>query len=473
MSDDLIRLTASDAVSLLSRREITPLELIDAAERRTEAVDGAVNALPIRFFEAAREKAAALPEAPAASRAWLGGLPIVVKDLSNVAGQRTTMGGSGLFADNVAAASSHDVARLEGNGALAVAKATSPEFGFNATTCSELFGYTRNPWNTARSTAGSSGGSAAALATGMAWLATGSDLGASIRAPAGFCGGVGLRPSPGLVPRGPGSSPFNTLSVAGPMARTVGDVALMLDAMVGHAPADPLSFPPPPDLFREGLERDLPPLRAGLSVDLGITRCHSEIAASVRAAGAVFEGMGAQVAEDHPDFAGIVDAFYEVRGFGHVVGMGPLVDRARDRLTPEITWSVDTARALTPETIARGERTRAAVHARVAAWFATRDLLLIPTAVVPPFPVEWTTVESCEGHAFERYIDWIAITFAISMVGLPAISVPCGFTSEGLPIGLQIIGPPRGEHAVLRAAAAFERALALGPITPLDPRAGL
>ena len=472
MSDELIRLTAAEAVALLQRREISPLDLIDAAERRTEAVDPAVNALPIRFFDAAREAARTLPEAPEGSRAWLAGLPIVVKDLSNVAGQRTTMGGSGLFEDTVAAASSHDVARLQANGALPVAKATSPEFGFNATTCSELFGCTRNPWNTARSTAGSSGGSAAALAAGMAWLATGSDLGASIRAPAGFCGVVGLRPSPGLAPRGPGATPFNLLSVAGPMARTVGDVALMLDAMVGHAPADPLSFPPPPGRFREGLERDPGPLRVGVSTDLGITRCHSEIAASILAAARVFEGLGAEVGEDHPDFTGIVDAFYEVRGFGHVVGMGPLVDRARDRLTPEITWSVDAARALTPETIARGERTRAAVHARVAAWFEDHDLLLIPTAVVPPFPVEWTTVPEVEGHAFERYIDWIAITFAISMTGLPAISVPCGFTSEGLPIGLQIVGPPRGEHAVLHAAAAFERAAGLGPLTPCAPRPG-
>ena len=473
MSDDLIRLSAVEAVSLLRAREITPTDLIDAAEARTQAVVAEVNALPIRFFDAAREAARALPEqAPEGARSWLAGLPIAVKDLSSVAGQRTTMGGSGLFADNVAAASSFEVAQLQANGALPVAKATSPEFGFNATTYSELFGYTRNPWNLARSTAGSSGGSAAALASGSVWMATGSDLGSSIRAPAGFCGVVGLRPSPGLVPRGPTSTPFNTLPVVGPMARTVADVALMLDAMVGHNPGDPLSWPTPVASYQEGLEQDLPRLRVGVSTDLGITHCHSEIAAAVAGAGRIFQAMGAEVCEDHPDFSGIVDAFYDVRGFGHIVGMGPLTDRAREGLTPEITWSVDTARALEPETIARGERVRAAVYARVAAWFAQNDLLLIPTAVVPPFPVEWTTVKDCEGHAFERYIDWIAITFAISMMGLPAISVPCGFTSEDLPIGLQIVGKPRGEHAVLHAAAAFERAAGLGRLTPIEPRAG-
>lgn len=471
MTRELVELSATEALALLERGDVSPTDLIDAAEARTAEVDSEINALPIRFFDSAREKAKTLKR-PDDGRVWLAGLPIAVKDLSDVAGERTTMGGSGLFSDNVAQRSSHEVAMLERNGALPVAKSTSPEFGFNATTYSELFGYTRNPWNTSRSTAGSSGGSAAALAAGAVWLATGSDLGASIRAPAGFCGVVGLRPSPGLVPRGPGSNPFSTLPVAGPMARTVADVALMLDAMVGHVPADPLSFPPPAESYRRDLERDPARLRIGVSTDLGVTHCHSEIAAAIHAAGRIFEEMKAEVEESCPDFTGIVDAFYDVRGFGHIVGMGPLVDRARDALTPEITWSVDTARALEPETIARGERARGAIYARVAAYFESHDLLLIPTAVTPPFPVEWTTVESCEGRKFERYIDWIAITFSISMMGLPAISVPCGFTADGLPIGLQIVGPPRGEHAVLRAAAAFERAAGLGRLTPIAPRAG-
>jgi amidase len=467
---ELTELTATEAVALLQKKEITPTDLIDAAEARSAAVDGTVNALPIRFHDAAREAAKALEAATPDPRCWLGGLPIAVKDLSHVAGQRTTMGGCPLFAETVASASSYDVGNLQRRGAIPVAKATSPEFGFNATTYSTLFGYTRNPWNPALSTAGSSGGSAAALATGQVWLATGSDLGASIRAPAAFCGIVGLRPSPGLVPRGPTGTPYNLLPVQGPLARTVADVALMLDAMVGHAPGDPLSYPPVVGSYRAGLDQDPKALRLGLSTDLGITYCHSEIATAVRAAGGVFETMGATVEDSCPDFSGIVDAFYEVRGFGHVVGMGPLVDRSRDGLTPEITWSVDTARALDVETLARGERTRAAVYARVAAYFETHDLLLCPTTVVPPFPVEWTTVEQCEDHRFDRYIDWIAITFAISMLGLPAISVPCGFTRDGLPIGLQIVGKPRGEHALLQAAAAFERAMGLGKITPILPR---
>lgn len=473
MPQDLVTLSAVEAVRLLRQGEISPLDLIDAAEARVAAVDGDINAMPIRCFDLAREMATRLDAGRARNPAgWLAGLPIAVKDLSDVAGVRTTMGGSPIFKDHVATTSSYDVRNLIANGALPVGKSTSPEFGFNATTYSQLFGYTRNPWNLALSTAGSSGGSAAALATGEVWLATGSDLGASIRAPAAFCGVVGLRPSPGLVPRGPTTYSSTLLPVHGPMARNVADTALMLDAMVGHQPGDPLSFPPAGPSYQAGLDQDAGPLRVGVSTDLGITHCDSEIAGLIRAAGRVFEGMGATVDEGCPDFRGAIEIFHTIRGTGHIAGMGRLIEAHRDLLTPEILWSVDTARKHDADAIADAERERAALYARVASFFETYDLLICPTTVVPPFPVEWTTVGSHEGHVFERYIDWIAITFAITLTGCPAISVPCGFTAAGLPVGVQIVGRPRGEHALLKAAAAFERAIDLGRLTPIDPRGG-
>lgn len=471
LSQDLVALSAVEAVRLLRRGEITPLDLIDAAEARTRAVDGAINALPIHCFDQARDAAASLNPLTARREAgWLAGLPIAVKDLSDVEGVRTTMGGSPIFKDRIATSSSYEVRNLLANGALPVAKATSPEFGFNATTYSQLFGYTRNPWNTALSTAGSSGGSAAALATGEVWLATGSDLGASIRAPAAFCGVVGLRPGPGLVPRGPATYSSTLLPVNGPMARSVADVALMLDAMVGHQPGDPLSFPPAVPSYQTDLDQDPARLRVGVSTDLGITRCDGEIAGLIRNAGRIFEGMGADVDEGCPDFAGAIEIFHTIRGTGHIAGMGKLIESHRELLTPEILWSVETARKHDADAIATAERERSALYARVAAFFETYDLLICPSTVVPPFPVEWTTVREHEGHVFERYIDWIAITFAITLTGCPAISVPCGFTAEGLPVGVQIVGRPRGEHALLQAAAAFERAAALGRLTPIDPR---
>lgn len=261
--DELIRLTARQAVAGLAKGEFTPLELIDAAERRVAAVDGDINALVTRCFDRARAQARHLPSLPSQDeeRGQLHGLPIAIKDLTDVAGVRCTLG-STLYADRVPDRSDILVERLEQRGGLVVAKSNTPEFGAGAQTFNDVFGITRNPWNTALTPAGSSGGAAAALASGMVWLAHGSDLGGSLRVPASFCGVVGLRPSPGRVARGPSSTPFDSLNVEGPMGRTVGDVALMLDAMAGEHRLDPWSKPAPTTPFVEAV--DIPSGRGGL-----------------------------------------------------------------------------------------------------------------------------------------------------------------------------------------------------------------
>ena len=470
---EIIGLTALEAVEKLKKGEISPVELIDAAEKRTEAVDGPVNAMPIRFHQQAREIAKNIADKKDEAlrpHSWLAGLPIGVKDLSHVAGQRTTMGGSPIFKDHIAQKSSHDVQNLQQNGAIAVGKLTSPEFGFNATTYSQLHGYTRNPWDTALSTAGSSGGSAAAVASGQVWMATGSDLGASIRTPASFCGIVGLRPSPGLVPRGPAPFSFTMLPVQGPMARNVKDTALMMDAMVGLRRGDPLSFPAPDVSYLEAARNPRKPLKVGYSVDLGITYCDSEIAELVREAARKLEAAGCIVEEICPDFGDAIEIFHAIRGTGHIAGMAPLLKQHGDLLTDEIKWSVETARKLTADDIADAERGRSELQRRVAEYFESYDLLLCPANVVPPFPVEWTTVKEHEGYKFERYIDWIAITFAITLTACPSLSVPCGFLSSGNPLGLQLVSPPRSEWDLFSYGSFFEDVMELGAITPIDPR---
>jgi amidase len=244
--DELIRMTARQVVALLGQRRVSPLELIDAALARIDAVDGAVNALPIRCPERARDHARRLTDAsaPADRRGWLGGLPLAIKDSMDVAGVRSTYG-SPIYADNVPARSDLQVEALERRGGIVLARSNAPEFAAGANTFNEVFGRTLNPWNTAMSCGGSSGGSAVALATGEVWLANGSDLGGSLRIPASFCSVVGLRPSAGVVPHGPDANAFDGLAVAGPMARNVADVALMLDAMAVFDPRDPLSLEPP------------------------------------------------------------------------------------------------------------------------------------------------------------------------------------------------------------------------------------
>ncbi|HKW53284.1 MAG TPA: amidase family protein, partial [Stellaceae bacterium] len=247
--DELFRMTARQAVALLEERKVSPLELIDAALARIDAVDGAVNALPIRCPERARDHARRLMsgKGPTEARGWLAGLPLAIKDSMDVAGVRSTHG-SPIFADHVPARSDLQVEALENRGGIVLARSNAPEFAAGANTFNEVFGRTLNPWNTALSCGGSSGGSAVALATGEVWLANGSDLGGSLRIPASFCSVVGLRPSPGVVPQGPGHNAFDGLGVAGPMARNVADLALMLDAMAVFDPRDPLSQAPP----REG-----------------------------------------------------------------------------------------------------------------------------------------------------------------------------------------------------------------------------
>ncbi len=468
--DELVRLSASEAVEALTTGAVSALELVEAAAARIEAVDGAVNALPTLCLDRARDRAAALADAgaPEDRRGWLAGLPLVVKDLVDVAGVRTTYG-SPIFANHVPARSAILVERLEDRGGVVMAKSNTPEFGAGANTFNEVFGKTRNPWNTDLTCGGSSGGSAVALATGMAWLATGSDLGGSLRTPASFCGVVGLRPSPGRVARAPTTDPFDTLSVEGPMARSVPDLALMLDAMAGAHREDPLSHPAPAQSFVGALAGP-PPARVGWSADLGFLPVDPEVAAVCKAALGAFEEMSATVDDTCPAFSDAVESFQVLRAANFATAHAEKLAATRDMLKPDIVWNIEKGLALSADEIGRARRARAALYARVVAFFETHDLLATPAALVPPFDVGQRYVERIGDAAFDNYIDWLGITYAITLTGCPALSVPCGFTASGLPVGLQIVGRPHGEAALLAAAARFEQAIGANGGLPIDPR---
>ena len=471
--DELIRLTAREAVRLLRAREVSPTELVEAALARIAAVDPLVNALPTLCAERARAHARRLErivEPPDDPRGWLAGLPLVIKDLLDVEGVRTTYG-SPIFEHHVPNRSSFEVERLEERGGIVLGKSNTPEFGAGANTFNEVFGITRNPWDTALTCAGSSGGAAVALATGMAWLADGSDLGGSLRTPAAFCSVVGLRPSPGRVRHGPSAVPFQTLSVEGPMARDVRDVALMLDAMAGLDPRDPLTFDAPAESFAEAVERTPRLGRVAFSPDLGgITPVEPEISQVCRGAAERLAELGAVVEEAAPDLASAVDVFTVLRGALFAAVRGPLLERHRDLLKPEVVWNIEQGLALTAERIGWAERERGQMQQRHAAFLERYDLLLCPAAIVPPFPVETRWLESLGGHRFASYVDWLAIAYAITLTGCPALSLPCGFTAAGLPVGLQMVAPARGEALLLGAAAALEDRLGVRHLLPIDPR---
>jgi amidase len=406
---------------------------------------------------------------PASDRGLLAGLPIPIKDLFDVEGVRNTQG-SPIFKDRISARSDIVVEHLEENGGVVYAKSNTPEFGAGANTFNEVFGATLNPWDISRSAAGSSGGAAVALATGMAWLAHGTDMGGSLRNPASFCGIVGLRPSIGRVAHSPAFKIDRNLTVHGPMARNVEDLALLLDAMSGEHPADPLSLPVLPESFLSAVRSPKKPARIAYSPDLGITPVDSEVAAITRQAAERLAEAGVAVEQAHPDLREAHECFHVLRAFDYAVTKAELLREKRELLKPEVIWNIEEGLKLSVEQIARAEAQRVAMTARTLKFFKTYDLLLTPATIVAPFPIENRYVAECAGKKFDNYVEWLGIVYAITLACCPALSLPCGFTAKGLPVGLQMVAPPRGEAKLLSGAKVLEDILGLRGTTPIDPR---
>jgi amidase len=466
----LVRETANAIVDKLRKGDVTPLDLLDVLEKRIAEVDGKVNALPTLCFDRARTHAKALMQKKPAERGLLAGMPIPIKDLTNVAGVRTTQG-SPIYKDNVPARSDLLVEHLENNGAVIYAKSNTPEFGAGANTFNKVFGPTLNPWDTSKSAAGSSGGAAVALATGTAWLAHGSDMGGSLRNPASFCGIVGLRPSIGRVAHTPIAAIDRNLGVQGPMARNVEDLALLLDAMSGEHPADPLSLPVLPASFLSAARSGKKPKRVAYSPDLGITPVDPEVKAVTRRAAERFAEAGVAVEEAHPDLRESHECFHVLRAFDFALSKAALLRSKRDLLKPEVIWNIEEGLKLTVEQIERAEAQRVVLTERTLKFFESYEILLCPATIVPPYPIENRYVSECDGRKFDNYVEWLGIVYAISLACCPALSLPCGFTKSGLPIGLQVVAPPRGEAELLAGARALEDILGVRGSTPIDPRA--
>ena len=471
-SDELIKLTATEAVACLRSKEVSPLDLVEASIKRIETFDTEVNALPIHCFDQARDQAKSLDlDRHLPNPKSLCGLPIAVKDYNDLGGAVTTYG-SPMFANNVAQTSDATIRKLESNGAIAIAKSNVPEWA-GGHTFNPVNGLTRNPWDMAKSAGGSSGGSAAALASGLVWLATGNDLGGSLRTPAAFNGVVGLRPSPGRVSRGIRLPSMDTLWVEGPMARNVDDLALMLDAGVGHQIDDPLSFDHSGPSFVDILKKTDIPKRVAFSSDLSIVSMEKEIAEICGAATTVFADIGAEVTDEIPDFTGVLEAFQTLRAVLFATMMEPILEQHRDKIAPEIIGNIERGLNIMPSQIFEAERVRIELFKKILAFFETHDFLICPAASIAPFSVDKRYVTEIDGKPCETYIDWFSITFALTMTSCPTISVPCGFTSEGLPVGIQIMGKPRGEAALLLVAKQFEQAIGIAAQLPIAPRKGI
>jgi len=464
---DICFMSAVEMAGLIRRKKLSAREVLAAHLQQIERVNPKVNAIVTLVADQAMESARKADEAQAKGAALgpLHGLPIAHKDLIDTAGIRTTYG-SPIFKDNVPTVDAIPVERVARAGAITIGKTNTPEFGAGSQTFNNVFGATKNPYDLTKTCGGSSGGAAVALACGMLPIADGSDTGGSLRNPAAFCSVVGFRPAPGRVPLAAKGLAWTTLSVTGPMARNVADVALLLSVMAGPDARCPISIEEPGSKFTGNLSRNLKGARVAFFKDLGGIPFDRRIRDVVNAQQRVFESLGCIVEQAEPDLTGADEAFNTLRAWGYATGYAELVRTHRDQVKDTIIWEVERGLKFTAADLGRAETLHARVWDQVRAFQEKYEYFILPTTQVPPFDLTQEYVTEIEGVKMNTYIEWMKSCYLISILENPSISMPCGYTPEGLPVGLQIVGRHRDEWSVLQLASAFEEATRAGRRRP-------
>ena len=452
-------MTATELTRRIRSGELSAKEVTTAHIEQIERVNPMVNAIVTFLPDQALDNAKAADEAQAKGGEMgpLHGLPVAHKDLIETRGVRTTFG-SPIYKDFIPDRDNLIVERLKNAGAISIGKTNTPEFGAGSQTFNEVFGETLNPYDLSRTCGGSSGGAAAALACGMLPIADGSDLGGSLRNPANFCNVVGFRPSPGRVPSWPNAIGWFPLSVKGPMARTVADAALMLSAVAGPDRRSPISIQEPGNIFTRPLERDFRDVRVAWSSDMGGLPVDPRVTEVIEKQRNVFESLGCVIEERVPDFTDADEIFKVLRAWRFELSYGTLLESHRDKMKDTVIWNIEAGRRLTGPDIGKAEMKRTELYHRIREFMDTYEFLILPVSQVPPFDVKQRYITEINGIKMDTYIDWMKSCFYISVTGHPAISVPCGFTPEGLPVGVQIVGRHQDDWGVLQLAYAFEQA---------------
>ncbi|MBB3664531.1 amidase [Prauserella sediminis] len=473
MSEDPYYWTATRQAEAVRRREVSATELVTLHLDRIEQVNAEVNAVVSVDAEAALDAARKADDIVMSGRPLgaLHGLPIAHKDTLELAGWRTTHG-STLLASNVPERTQIVVERTRAAGAISVGRTNVPEFGAGSHTVNAVYGATRNPYDLDRSAGGSSGGAAAALASGMIPIADGSDTGGSLRNPASFNNVVGLRPSAGRVPTWPDSMAWGQISVKGPLARTVEDLRLLLGVMAGPDPRSPLGIHTDNPRFEyesavRGLRIAWAPSIGGIPVDRDVVDALTATVSELP------DRLGCHVELDEPDLTGADDVFLTLRAWHMTASLGGLVERHADQIGDSVRWNVEIGRSLSGADIARAEAGRTELFHRMREFFERYDLLVAPTSQIAPFPVELDYPRAVGGVEMDTYLDWMKSAYLISPTGSPALSVPGGFTEAGLPVGLQVIGPYRREERLFPLAAAIEEQFNFGARRPAFCRGSL
>lgn len=457
---ELCAKTATELRNLIATKAVSASELLQAHLEQIEAVNPTVNAIVTLAAEHAQDMAKAVDDqiARGDNPGLLAGLPVVHKDLINTKGIRTTYG-SRLFKDYVPDTNALIVQRIADAGAVTLGKTNTPEWGAGSQTYNDVFGATLNPYDTSKTCGGSSGGAAVALATRMVPIADGSDMGGSLRNPASFCNVVGFRVSPGRVPAFPSESAWFTLPVLGPMARTVEDCALLLAAIAGPDPRVPISINESGFEFLKPLKRDFKGVKIAFSADfdaqIPVAKSVQEV---LKSSIEIFESIDCIVEEKCPDFTDADHVFKTLRAWAFSAAHHDNISRHRELFKESIIWNVEEGLKLTGLEIAQAERMRSSLFRRITEMMEEYEYLVLPVSQVPPFDVTQEYVTEIEGQTMNTYIDWMKSSYYISCTGLPAISVPCGFTAAGLPVGLQIVGRHHQDMSVLQLAYAFQQA---------------
>jgi amidase len=453
---DLCFTPARQLARLLKTRKVSATELMRAFIARIERVNPKVNAIVTFLPEQALKAAKALDRKKSLAGS-LAGLPLAYKDLVPTKGVRTTFG-SLIFEKHVPQEDHLIVERLGAAGAILIGKTNTPEFGAGSQTFNKVFGVTRNPYDLSKTAGGSSGGAGAAVATGMLPFADGSDFAASLRNPGNYCNVVGFRPTPGRVPNWPAANAWDTLSVLGAMARSVDDCTFLLCAMAGPDPRAPACISEPGSVFAKSLKRDFKKVRIAWSRDLGGLPMDPRVTKVLEQHQKTLESVGCVVEEAEPDFSGATEAFETLRAVSFLGRFGALLKEHRDKLKDTVIWNIEQGMRLTPEKIARAGQMRSELFRRMRVFLERYAFLVCPVNQLPPFPADLEWPREIAGVKLENYLDWMKSCYYITITSHPAISVPAGFTPEGLPVGLQLVGRYRADLSVLQLAQAFESA---------------
>ena len=463
---DLCDKTAVELRQLIGCKDISPVELLESCITRIEAADGAVNAVVTRAFDRARKEAlhAEKTVLDGEELGLLHGLPVGIKDLEATDGIRTTLG-SKLYSDHIPNKDQGSVANIRAEGGIIIGKTNTPEFGAGANTRNLVFGATGNPFAPEKTCGGSSGGSAVALATGMMPLASGSDYGGSLRTPAGFCGVVGIRPSPGVVAaegRPVGLLPF---SVLGPMGRTVDDAYLLLQAQMGVDAHDPFSTMPDMDLFAPLKSADLSSIKAMITPDFGTAPMSKSYRSIFAERVSIFSGHFAATLDGNPDFTDGDNSFEVLRGVNFVAAHGERVHQHRDKLSPNVVDNVDRGLAYSLEDVAKAHLQQSRIARNWLDLFDEVDVVICPAASTTPFAHDQWSVSVIDDERMATYMRWLAITYLPTMALASGVVLPCGLDDQKMPFGIQILSAPGRDRLVIEVAKALEDVLAMHPAT--------